>query len=134
MSDTVRTLSALQTLLADNTTGTISPQDLRDAVISALGHLFVAATSTGITLDDDDIVVLATGGAGGITLTLPAVAAAQHKVYAVFKVDAGAGAVSVDAAGSETINGSSSAYALASQWDGAVFFCDGTQWVAGAFA
>ncbi len=30
MADTVRTIAELQTLLADNTTGDISPQDLRD--------------------------------------------------------------------------------------------------------
>lgn len=35
MVDTVRTRAALQTLLADNTTGDISPQDLRDFLVSA---------------------------------------------------------------------------------------------------
>lgn len=35
MTDTVRSLSALQTLLADNTTGDISPQDLRDFLVTA---------------------------------------------------------------------------------------------------
>lgn len=34
MADTVRSLSALQTLLADNTSGDISPQDLRDFLVS----------------------------------------------------------------------------------------------------
>lgn len=34
MADTVRTLAALQTLLADNANGDISPQDLRDMLIS----------------------------------------------------------------------------------------------------
>lgn len=34
MVDTVRTLSALQTLLADNTSGDISPQDVRDMLVS----------------------------------------------------------------------------------------------------
>lgn len=35
MVDTVRTVSAALALLADNTTGDISPQDLRDAIVSA---------------------------------------------------------------------------------------------------
>ena len=35
MADTVRTLSSLQTILADNTAGDISPQDLRDFLVSA---------------------------------------------------------------------------------------------------
>lgn len=34
MADTIRTISALQTLLADNATGDISPQDLRDMLVS----------------------------------------------------------------------------------------------------
>lgn len=34
MADTVRNISALQTLLADNTSGAISPQDLRDVLVS----------------------------------------------------------------------------------------------------
>lgn len=34
MADTVRSISAIQTLLADNTTGLISPQDLRDMLVS----------------------------------------------------------------------------------------------------
>jgi len=35
MPDTQRTLAALQALLADNSTGQISPQDLRDFLLSA---------------------------------------------------------------------------------------------------
>lgn len=34
MVDTIRTVSALQTLLADNATGDIDPQDLRDMLVS----------------------------------------------------------------------------------------------------
>lgn len=43
MPDTRRTLSALQTLLADNSAGDISPQDVRDFLVSA--HLVNAITS-----------------------------------------------------------------------------------------
>lgn len=44
MADTSKTLAQLQTLLADNTTGAISPQDLRDMLLSVLsgyGHISV---------------------------------------------------------------------------------------------
>jgi hypothetical protein len=34
MADTIRTIAEIQTLLADNTTGAISPQDLRDMLVS----------------------------------------------------------------------------------------------------
>lgn len=39
MADTIRTLAALKALLPDNTTGLISPQDLRDMLVSLVpGH------------------------------------------------------------------------------------------------
>jgi hypothetical protein len=77
MSDTVRVLSALQTLLADNTNRAISPQDLRDFLVSAVGDQYGRAVSTGQALTLDDCVIAATGGAGGITLTLPQASTAQ---------------------------------------------------------
>ena len=48
MADTRRTVSALQTLLADNTTGDISPQDLRDFLVSAApeyGGLYISSSA-----------------------------------------------------------------------------------------
>jgi len=39
MVDTVRTVAALQALLADNATGDISPQDIRDFLVSAMNPL-----------------------------------------------------------------------------------------------
>jgi hypothetical protein len=38
MADTPRSLSDLQTILADNVTGEISPQDLRDFLVTVLGN------------------------------------------------------------------------------------------------
>ncbi|GAB4434129.1 MAG: hypothetical protein Kow00120_00250 [Anaerolineae bacterium] len=127
MADTVRALSALQTLLADNTGGAISPQDLRDAVISAVGRLYGRALAVDATLTADDIVIVATGGASGITLTLPGAANSPYKVYLVIKADAGAGAVTLDGEGSETINGAAT-YALSAQWKAALVWCDGAAW------
>lgn len=47
MADTLRTLSALQALLADNTTGDISAQDLRDLLVSVYptGRVLLASQS-----------------------------------------------------------------------------------------
>lgn len=90
MADTIRDLSAILALLADNTAGDISPQDLRDAIVSQLlpiyGEMRVEAgvtaqgslsstpakmtgwntsgLSNGCTVDpttDDDIEVLTAG-------------------------------------------------------------------------
>src|SRR3990172_1297552 len=59
MTDTKRSLSALQTLFADNVSGAISPQDVRDFLVSVYPYgapryvLAVAASAadTAITLD-----------------------------------------------------------------------------------
>lgn len=49
MADTMRSLSELATLLADNTTGAISPQDLRDAVLKTVqpghGEIYITASA-----------------------------------------------------------------------------------------
>ena len=56
MVDTVRTLAALQSLLADNTTAQISPQDLRDMLVSLTvshgGLDMDSATTTTISVMD----------------------------------------------------------------------------------
>lgn len=54
MVDTLRSLSALQTLLADNSVGAISPQDVRDMLVSLqppFGSLYVSTSAaTTITI------------------------------------------------------------------------------------
>lgn len=45
MADTSRTLAALQTLLADNTSNAISPQDIRDFLVSAMGGYGMISTT-----------------------------------------------------------------------------------------
>lgn len=49
MADTVRTLTALQALLPDNTDGDISAQDVRDFLVSAFGPYRVLLSETEIT-------------------------------------------------------------------------------------
>jgi hypothetical protein len=66
MADTVRTLAALQTLLADNATGEISPQDLRDMLVS-LASTQLALYDKGWK-DSVSLVSAAPGGAAAPTL------------------------------------------------------------------
>lgn len=49
MVDTVRTLAALQALLADNTAGDISAQDVRDLLVSAYPSQWFAAGQQALT-------------------------------------------------------------------------------------
>jgi hypothetical protein len=127
MADTVRALSALQGLLADNTDRAISPQDLRDAIKSGVGYQYGRAVSTGQALTADDRIVAATGGVSGISLILPQASTMPYKTFTVVKVDAGAGAVTLDAYGTELIDGAQT-YPLANQYDKVTVWCDGTQW------
>lgn len=73
MVDTIRSLSAIQTLLADNTIRAISEADLRDAIYSALGATPYVSKTTAYTLTEDDQVVTVDATAGAVTITLPAV-------------------------------------------------------------
>lgn len=49
MADTMRSLSTLATLLADNSAGNISPQDLRDAVLATVqpghGEIYISSSA-----------------------------------------------------------------------------------------
>jgi hypothetical protein len=74
-----------------------------------------------------DQILLATGGAGGITLTLPAAAGMFRRTFTVKKVDAGVGAVTVDGAGAETIDGALSVL-IASQYEALNLYSDGASW------
>lgn len=49
MADTPRTVAALQALFANNTSGDISPQDLRDFLVSALGECGGIYIDEGVT-------------------------------------------------------------------------------------
>ena len=129
MADTVRALSAIQTLWANNTTHAISEQDLRDGIYSALGVLPYVATAIALTADEDDCVIDVTAGAGGVTVTLPAVASTRvGKFYIVRNADGGAGNVTVDGDGSETINGVTSKD-ITSQYEGLLVVNSGSAWL-----
>jgi len=71
MADTQRTVTAILALLADNSSQDISPQDIRDAMVSwraAHGSLYVAAADRG------DITISGTADyyeANGMVWTLP---------------------------------------------------------------
>lgn len=60
-------------------------------------------------------VAEATGGSGGITLTLPSAAANPGALYRIKKVDSGAGAITIQDAASATIDGAAN-YVLTNQY------------------
>lgn len=72
-------------------------------------------------------VILVATGAGNVTITLPVAADSIGKVYAIKKVDAGAGNVIVDGAGAETIDGAAT-QVLAAQWAVIMIVTNGVAW------
>lgn len=72
-------------------------------------------------------VVEATGGAGGITLTLPAAASNTGRRFAIKKVDAAAGSVTVDANGAELIDADLT-YVITDEDQYVVIVSNGTNW------
>lgn len=103
MADTKKTLSALQTLLADNTTGNISAQDVRDFLVTVYGSWITTSktyANSPYTNTLDDTVLVFDGTSGAIV----------HNIYGdegkVLIVQAtGANYVTVTAGGVETIAG-----------------------------
>lgn len=84
----------------------------------------VVSKSIDYTATTSDFNVLCTGGVSGITITLPA-ATNTGLVLHIEKVDSGAGAVTVSRAGSDTIEGATTA-SLASQYSSVTLVADGT--------
>ena len=84
----------------------------------------ITASKT-IGLLSRNVFVDATSGA--LTVTLPSASSAVGRYFNVKKIDSTSNAVTVDADGSETIDGSTTA-SLASQYDSLSIVSDGTEW------
>jgi hypothetical protein len=62
-------------------------------------------TTTPHTLTEDDFMFVGDPAAGAMTLNLPALAAAQERMYIIARRGAGANALTIEPAGAETIEG-----------------------------
>jgi hypothetical protein len=121
----------------------VQTDDLSETVPTKINENFrkraflnAAAKSADFTVWADDgsgeprDIYLVTTGASTITATLPTVAsgdASLGRVCTVMKVDSGAGSVTIDGNGSQTINGSATV-SLASQYDYRTLVSNGTEW------
>jgi hypothetical protein len=94
-------------------------------------HQRTLAKSVSYTLSPDtDWLILATSGAGGITLTLPSAVGIAGCEFIIKKVDSGAGAVTIATTSSQTIDGgAASAQNLTAQWQSRRFVSDGANWI-----
>lgn len=127
MPDTIRTLSALQTLLADNTAGDISPQDVRDMLVSTYLLDYSADVSvTGATTATVGKWHICSGTSADYTLTLPAASGNAGQLIGLRMSSALTKLVTIDGNSTELIDGSQTRVMWANET--AVLFCDGTGW------
>ena len=119
-------ISRASSLAALNLHVTPAQADLTQPwVFSRFGLQVVSITSaTSITAGDKQTIYLC--GGAGYTVDLPPVAAMIGSIL-VFKKIAGGSAVTIDADGSETIDGATTK-ALSSQYDSIIIACDGIAW------
>ncbi len=113
MADTIRTLADLQTLLADNTAGDISPQDVRDFLVSVHGGGLTpnaqTVTTTDITGAVGQMYVCTIAGlTANRNLTLPSAAPGQRVGVYIADGDDTYSLILIGAT-SQTINGGSAA-------------------------
>lgn len=84
--------------------------------------------SAAYTALETDSVILADATSAAFTVTLPTAVSVNGKILIIKKTDASANAVTVDGAGSETIDGSTT-FTLAAQYDFVQIKSDGSNWV-----
>ena len=122
-----------------NTDGTINCQgivfgdgtiQLTAATAGGGGVDTVSSTSTSgsVTLPaSTNVLVLATGGSGGITQTLPTAVGLTGQKARIKKVDSGVGTVTIATTSGQTIDGGST-YLLVNQWQYVSLESDGSNW------
>jgi hypothetical protein len=127
MADTIRTLSALQSLLADNTAGDISPQDVRDMLVSTYLLDYSADVSiTGAATATIGKWHVCTGTSADYTVTLPAASGNAGKIIGLRMSSALTKLVTIEGNSSELIDGATTRVMWANEV--AILFCDGTGW------
>lgn len=102
-----------------------------DIIDNLAGYNTVSVSVSGsLSVGNGPTLVKATGGVGGITLTLPdaSTAANAGRVFIIVKVDAAAGAITVNTTGGQTINGAATA-SVPNQWDRLTVQGDGANWI-----
>lgn len=117
MADAHRLRSALVTLMADNTAGDISEQDVRDGWLSTLLRNGTVYTETTPTLDDDDVMVILDGTSNTVTALLETPGSIfPIKFVKAINID---NAVALDP-GANNLDGSTSDYVFATVQDAIV--------------
>lgn len=89
-----------------------------------LPSINVKSVTTTYTIDPRDVVVLGNHAVTPFTVTLPSMAAAKPRLYAVKNINAAA--VTISAGG--TVNIDNATTKVLAQWEGVILITDGSQW------
>ena len=84
-------------------------------------------SSTSYTVQDEDHTVLVNASGGPVTINLPADSPRAFRLVVIKKIDSGSNEVTIDAAGSQTIDGNLT-YTLARQYQSVVLQSNSTAW------
>jgi len=88
---------------------------------------FTSASSTPYTITDGDNVLLVDASSGNTTVNLPTAASAENRIIRIKKTDSTKNLVTIDADGSETIDGELTVQ-ITSQYTSVTIISDGTSW------
>lgn len=110
----------------DKHVSNIQLKTLYDSASDSDNRFTVISTSTAITAGTSQII-LADASSGAITITLPAISASDKRRYVIKKIDATSNAVTIDADGAETIDGSLT-LSISNLYDAVCIVPFGTGW------
>lgn len=107
----------------------ITPDSLNQRfrrLFRAVNRLEVVSKTAAYTVGVGDDVILGSAGSA-FTVSLPTASGIRGRVYTIKKTDSSANAVTIDGAGSETIDGALTV-ALSTQYAFRIIVSDGTNW------
>lgn len=88
----------------------------------------ITTVTSNTTLDDTNYTVLCDATSGAITITLPAAASNSGRTYYIKKINTSSNDVTVDANGSETIDGDLTQTLTGADMPSIRIQCDGSNW------
>ncbi len=107
-------------LLTSNPTSTLQINgSLATAVVSVNSNYTLTATNS---------LVLVTTGGSNRTITLPAASGCTGRIYTIKQIDSGTDKVTIDANGSEKIDGALTSTRVNDQWKSVTVQSDGSNW------
>lgn len=93
-----------------------------------LKSIVAAATLTSADFGDSNIGLILVGNTGTMTITLPTAVNNTGRIFIFKKTSSSATAITVDGAGSETIDGATTHTAMDAQYDTITIISDGANW------